>query len=489
MAQNQERRVAMKKISRITSSRGALFALFLLFARFTDHRMTDPGLGMKAFGPSRRFSPQLWRSSRRAQLMQKGGHRPSYLRQRRHRGVGLPRTIEPLHQRTSQHPQIVRTSDNVCPALGALRATEPWLIPEQLLFVKAIAMLMGVTQAIGRADLGQRSRAIPFPDKPTALGITRLATGPMADDLDHAHLELTRRTQVQVVPAAHLDARPFGVQTFPALIGLAMAALVLALKALPILTTRSQLTGKALRGATIEDAVPFDAQQAARLDVGQASQEGCASVPAVADNDGMQPTSQQQGHNGAQLTGGHLRDQFRRSDPRRVQNEGGLTGLCRQEDHVTHDPARAGGVRVLGQIGDGNQRAILGGLGLWAIQIAGVYAQKHDLPCRWQWREVHKELAQSLGIDLAVFQRFVQTGPGALKKRRERQFGEAAGCGFTADTVHRIEQGVFGVAEAVVHPVTKFVQYVKVHASNAPEFCSCGYITPLQQSPYKDCCA
>src|SRR2546429_77645 len=296
MAQNQERRVEMKKISRMTSGRGALFALFLLFARFTDRRMTDPGLGMKAFGPSRRFSPQLWRSSRRAHLMQKGGHRPSYLRQRRHRGVGLPRSIAPLHQRTSQHQQIVRTGDNVCPALAALRATEPWLIPEPLLFVKAIAMLRRVTQAIGRANLGQRSRASAFPDQPTALGITRLATGPMTDDLDHAHLERTRRTQVQVVPAPHLDARPFGVQTFPGLIGLAMAALVLALKALPILATRSHLAGKALRGATVEDTMGFDPQQTVCFDVGHVSQEGRASVQRLRNNDWMQPPCHDERH-------------------------------------------------------------------------------------------------------------------------------------------------------------------------------------------------
>src|SRR3989440_116652 len=487
MAQKQERRVAMKKNSRTTSDRGALFARFLLFACFTNHRMTGPGLGMKAFGPSWGFSSQLRRWSRSAQLLQKGGHGPSHLRQRRNRGAGLPRPIAPLQQRTSQHQQIVCAGHDLRPAFGALRGTQPWHFPEQLLFVKAIAMLMGVTQAIRWADLGQRNSALAMPDKPTDLGVTSLATGPMTDDLDHAHLDLTSRAQMQMVPAPHLDARPFGVHPFPGLIRLAMAALVLALKALPILATRSQLTGKAFWGATVEDAVTFDPQQTTRLDIGQASQEGRASIPAVAHNYGMQPTSHQQGHHGAQLTGGHRSRQFRRSDPRRVQNEGALTGLVGQEHHVTHDPARTGGVRVLGQIGDGNQRAILGGLGLWAIQIAGVYAQKHDLPCRWQWREVHKELAQSLGIDLAVFQRFVQTGPGALKKRRERQFGEAAGCGFTAERVHQIEQGVFGVAEAVVHPVTKFVQYVKVHASNAPEFCSCGYITPLQQSPYKDC--
>jgi hypothetical protein len=261
-----------------------------------------------------------------------------------------------------------------------------------------------------------------------------------------------------------------------------MAALVLALKALPIFATGSQLTGKALRGGTVEDTITFDAQQAARLHVDQPSQEGRAGVPAVADNDGMQAASQQQGHHGTQLAGGHLGDQFRRSDPRRVQNEGGLTGLPGQEHHVTHDPARASCMRILGQIGEGNQRAILGCLGLGTVQVAGVHSQKNDLPCRWQWGEVHKELAQALGIDLAVFQSFVQARPGPLKKGRERQFGEAAGGSFTRERIHQIEQRVFGIAKAVVHAVTKFVQCVKVHPSNAPEFVSFGYITPPQQS-------
>ena len=141
MAQNQERRVEMKKISRTTSGRGSLFARFLLFARFTDRRMTCPGLGMKAFGPSRRFSTQLWRSSRRPQLVQKGGHSPSHLRQCPNRGACLPRSIATLHQRTSQHQEIVSTGDYVRPAFSPLRGTQPWHIPEQLLFIKAIAML------------------------------------------------------------------------------------------------------------------------------------------------------------------------------------------------------------------------------------------------------------------------------------------------------------------------------------------------------------
>jgi len=168
----------MKKNGRIPSDRGALVALFLLFARFTNHGMTGPGLGMKAFDPSRRFSTLLWRSSRGAQLVQKGGHGPSHLPQRRHRAAGLPRPIAPLQQRTSQHQQIVRAGDNLRPAFGALRGAQPWLIPEQLLFVKAIAMLMRVTQAIRGADLGQRNSALAMPDKPTDLGVTSLADFP-----------------------------------------------------------------------------------------------------------------------------------------------------------------------------------------------------------------------------------------------------------------------------------------------------------------------
>src|SRR5436305_5156474 len=256
MAQNQERRGEMKTISRTTSGRGSLFARFLLFARFTNRRMTRPRLGMKAFGPSRRFSTQLWRSSRRPQLVQKGGHGPSHLRQRPNRGACLPRSIATLHQRTGQHQQIVSAGDYWRPAFSPLRGTQPWHIPEQLLFVKAIAMLMRVAQAIRRADLGQRSTAIAFPDKPTDLGVTSLATGSMTDDLDQRNLHPARRAQVQVVPTPHLNARPFGVETFPGLIRFAVAALVLALKALPILATGSQLADKTHRGWAVEDAIP-----------------------------------------------------------------------------------------------------------------------------------------------------------------------------------------------------------------------------------------
>lgn len=119
-----------------------------------------------------------------------------------------------------------------------------------------------------------------------------------------------------MLPTPHLDARSCDVQPFPALIRLAMAALVLVLKALTILATGSQLAKQTSGSGPVEDAILFDPQQLTRRPVGHASQEGRAGVPAVADNDGMQATCHQQGHHSPQLAGGHFRGQVRRTDPR-----------------------------------------------------------------------------------------------------------------------------------------------------------------------------
>jgi hypothetical protein len=160
--------------------------------------MTCSGLGMKAFGSSRRFSTRLRRSSRRSQLMQKGGHRPSHLRQRQSRAACLPRSILAHNLWTCQDQLIVGTGYHLRPVLGPLWSAQPWDIPEQLLFVETRAMFVRVAQAIHRAHLGQRSRAVAFPDKPTTLGIASTACCPVTDDLNERDLNAACGTQVQV---------------------------------------------------------------------------------------------------------------------------------------------------------------------------------------------------------------------------------------------------------------------------------------------------
>ncbi len=131
-------------------------------------------------------------------------------------------------------------------------------------------------------------------------------------------------------------------------------------------------------------------------------------------------------------------------------------------------------MRVLGQIGhreptsDQRQSQLPGDTDCWYPRPK---TRSHPVGAVAQ---VHKDLAQALGVDLTIFQGFVQTGPGPLKKGRERQLWKATRSGFAGERVHQVEQGVFAVAKAAVHPVTKVVQCVTAHGSNAPDFGSFG---------------
>src|SRR4051812_21442456 len=107
MAQSQERRVKMKKISRTTSGRSFLLALFLLFTRFANHWMTNAGLGMEAFGASWRFSAWLRWSRRGPQLHQKSEHSSSNLSQRKPRPARLPGTVVSFDQGACQNQLVV----------------------------------------------------------------------------------------------------------------------------------------------------------------------------------------------------------------------------------------------------------------------------------------------------------------------------------------------------------------------------------------------
>jgi len=170
MAQSQERRVDRKKIKQATLRRSQLFALFLLFPRVANGRMASSGPGMKAFGPSWRFSAQVRWASRGSQLAQKRGHGPSNLRQGKHRAPVFPWSGASLHQRTSQDQQMVLTGDHLRPAFRTLRGTQLRTIPKQFLCVTMRAMLVRIPQPIRWADLSQRSSAVPCQTHQLILG-------------------------------------------------------------------------------------------------------------------------------------------------------------------------------------------------------------------------------------------------------------------------------------------------------------------------------
>src|SRR5258708_18248908 len=125
-------------------------------------------------------------------------------------------------------------------------------------------MLMRVGEPIGRADLGQGSDFIAFPDKPTDLGVTWALAGPMPDDLDHAHLNPASGAQMHLGPAMDFHPPAALIGPLPRGIWFAMSALIAALKTRSVFATATTLTRLARRGRAIKNPHSLYAQKTNR---------------------------------------------------------------------------------------------------------------------------------------------------------------------------------------------------------------------------------
>src|SRR5260370_21973069 len=201
-------------------------------------------LRMEAFGRSGRFTTWWWGSRGSTQLLQKGGRGWASLCQRQNRVARFPRSIDALNQGTSQDQLVMGTRNDLCPAFRLRWGTQTWHVPEQHLLVQAVAMLLRVAQSIGRAELGQGSGFIAFPDKPTDLRVTWAFARPMTDDLDHAHLDPARAAQMQLGPAMDFHAPAALIRPLPRGVGFTMGLLIAALKPRAIFATGTALTDR-----------------------------------------------------------------------------------------------------------------------------------------------------------------------------------------------------------------------------------------------------
>src|SRR5260370_20627491 len=71
-------------------------------------------------------------------------------------------------------------------------------------------------------------------------------------------------------------------------------------------------------------------------------------------------------------------------------------------------------------------------------------------------------------VNAPICKGFVQDGPLPLKAGRERQFGKAVGPRLRQERIGGVEQRIGCSLKTVVDGVTKVLQCVKVHPSNAP---------------------
>ena len=68
--------------------------------------------------------------------------------------------------------------------------------------------------------------------------------------------------------------------------------------------------------------------------------------------------------------------------------------------------------------------------------------QPHLFPLDWLQQILRKDPAQSVLVNLSIFERFVQATPAPLKQRRERQLRKRVGLRLGQQRIHGIEQGV-----------------------------------------------
>ena len=169
-----------------------------------------------------------------------------------------------------------------------------------------------------------------------------------------------------------------------------------------------------------------------------------------------------------QLGCGYLDAGLLRADALLIEHCRPTAGLDWQEDDRRELPAIADRLAALGQVRLVDHGAIGRGLRLRTLDTGGVDAQPHPFLVGRPQQIPHKDLAQPPLVNLPVFEGFIQATPASFKGGRERQFRERVRLRLGQQRIHAIEQGVSRSVKTAVDLLTKALQCVKVHLSNAP---------------------
>src|SRR5216117_2080486 len=119
------------------------------------------------FARSRRFAARFGQQGRCAKQMQNAGHHAANLPRRDRALCAFPRTVDGQAELFAQQQLIASTRHDPTPAFHLFRCAQVSLFPEQVLFEKAIAMLLREALAIPGAHLLQRHLLSACPDEPT----------------------------------------------------------------------------------------------------------------------------------------------------------------------------------------------------------------------------------------------------------------------------------------------------------------------------------
>ena len=220
----------MTPILRLSSSFATLFCSWF---GLVDHRIAWRGWDHRSFWPSARFSAWFGRSSRRSQLRHNFSHRPADLLWRSFTLGRLPGTQRGLHLWTRQHQVIVHNGDDLTPAFKLRWGAQPGLCPQQALLVKAIAMLVRIAPPVAQGHRRQAGLGRPLPQKPTLTRVAGPIAGPLSQDADDRHLNMSCLGQMQPRPPADLNGMSVGISALPTAIGWSIGTRIAATSSAP----------------------------------------------------------------------------------------------------------------------------------------------------------------------------------------------------------------------------------------------------------------
>ena len=184
-----------------------VWPLRLLLVLF-DHFKACGWWNTSAFGPSWRFSARLDWASGYPQGAKNFRQSASHLLRRGRTRRAFPGLCHRGNHRACQSQEILHHGHDLGPALKLCGCTQAWVIPQQSLFLKAIAMLNAVAAGIERRHLSRRDWLRPTADEPTDPGTTSGGCRVQARDAIDAQIHLTRLLAVQVIPPLDAHALP-----------------------------------------------------------------------------------------------------------------------------------------------------------------------------------------------------------------------------------------------------------------------------------------
>src|SRR6266702_4299440 len=180
--------------------------MFRLLATDRRSRSRRKGQGMTRISwPSCPFSARFGHTRRCAKLLQNRWHDTTYLSRGDDVTTPFPRPVQGEPKAASQHQLVHGRGYHHAPALELFCGTHMHFRPQQILFEKTIAVLMGKAPSVGHGYLRKRQLVLSNPDKPAFARIAFAATCPLSQDPKDRHLHLSCLAKVQVVPGLHLN--------------------------------------------------------------------------------------------------------------------------------------------------------------------------------------------------------------------------------------------------------------------------------------------